>query len=515
MSDRIPIVKSLHIEGMSGTSITIANYFNINAIIGEYTDGTIYATQRPSFDIWEDASATVSDARGRGIYFWEAANDWYIVNNNTVYKTNYSGTQLSITGGIKPVYFVEMVNFLVILDPENNEGWYINSSTPGVITKIMDADFPGQASLPSAQLTTGGVFLDGRMYVADTSGTIYNSDSNTPATWNTAGVGYTISAEREADDGVHIAKHHDHVVLMGTRTIEFFYNAGNTTGSPLSRRSDLAYNIGCLQGDAVFQEGDDLYFCAVAPSGPLHVVRMSNFQYQHISEPDIETYLTNARLVEQSEFIASGFTTGDRTFYCLTLYRLSGGDISPDSTIVFDSMTWGTWQSASCGCGNFPLVAWTIRSGSTAQSGAGILSNGDAVQIRDDFNPVDTILAAGYILDGYIASGYYTSTGGPGSNIQFLVRTGPFDNKNSRWKFHHALEIAADKTVNAETCLLRWYDGNSKNSSVSSDRIVNLDKKEKVTRMGRFTRRNWEIEYNGDEQIRVEGVDIDITEGGH
>ncbi len=304
--------------------------------------------------------------------------------------------------------------------------------------------------------------------------------------------------------------------MLGTRTIEFFYNANNATGSPLSRRQDLAYNIGCLQGDAVFQEGDDLYFVAVAPSGPLHVVRLSSFQYTHISEPDIETYLTNARLVEQSELIAGGFTTGDRTFYVLTLYRTdASGNISPDSTVVYDSMTWGTWLSGACGCGNFPLASWNIRSGSTAQSGSGILVNGDLVQIRDDFNPVDTVLGSAYITSGYIASGYYTSTGGSGNNIQFIVRTGPYDGGTSRWKFNHALEVAADKTVNSETALIRWYDGNSKNSSVSPDRTVNLDKKEKVTRLGRFIRRNFEFEYNGDEQVRIEGMDIDITEGGH
>ena len=35
---RIPIIKNLHIENFTGTGINAADFFNQNAIIGEYSD---------------------------------------------------------------------------------------------------------------------------------------------------------------------------------------------------------------------------------------------------------------------------------------------------------------------------------------------------------------------------------------------------------------------------------------------------------------------------------------------
>ena len=512
---RIPIVKSLHIENVSGTGINAADYFNKNTILGEYSDGRLYAMQRPSIDIWEDASATLAPdtQKGRGVYFWDDANSWYFVNDDTVYKDSYSSALAqSISSGTRRVYFVELVNYLVILDPANNEGWYIHNGATGTLIQITDIHFPGQAS-NSDELTTGGVFLDGTLYVGGTSGAIYGSDINDPTSWEALN---KISAEREADNGVHIDKHHDHVVMFGTRTIEFFYDAGNPSPvSPLSRRTDIAYNIGLLQGDSVFREGDDIYCIGVQPSGALHAIKLSNFQIENIDTPDIETYITNARLVEQSLLIGAGFTTGDRTYYILTFYRLLGGIITPDVTLVYDSVGWGLWASDLCACGNLPLIAWNIKSGVTAQLGSGILSNGDLIQFNDNFEPQDTLLASSYIADGYINDGYYTSSGSSGNNIDMRVRTGPFDGDTNRWKFMHHLEVVGDETNTEQTALIKWMDGNSFETGLNAGRTIALNRKQKITRLGRFKRRNLEFHYSGDEQYRIEGLDVEITEGGH
>ena len=518
---KLPIVKSLHIENFTGTGITVADYFNTNAIIGEYEDGRMYATQRPSIDIFDDASVAGVSAIGRGIYFWRKADagvgDRYIVIDDKVYKGSLGVANLIHTldqgGGTSPVYFVEMVNYLVILDPENQAGYYIDVvADDEVVVQITDADFIGQSGNDDT-LIAGGVFLDGRCYVAGESGAIYVSDANTPVTWPDDFIN-KISAEREADRAVFIDKHLDHIVLFGSRTIEFFYNAGNPAGqSPLSKRQDISHNVGMLQGDASWREGDNIYFVGVYPSGPLQVLRLSQFQLESISTPEVESYISNARLVDDVDLFSSGFSSGKRTFYILTFHRHLAGVVTPSITLAFDGISWGIWDTDVDGLDKFPLLGWTIRSGSSARSGEGIMVNGDLVTIRDDFVPTETVLASGYILDGYIQDGYYTSSGGSGVNVVMTVRTGPFDGDTNYWKFGHTLEVVGDETVSAVTALVKWADGNS--ATFNAGRTVSLDKKEKITRLGRFKRRNHEVVIDIDEQYRIEALEMQLTEGGH
>lgn len=512
---RLPIVKSLHIENFTGTAITNADYFNKNAIIGEYDDSRIYATQRPSIDIFDDASVNALPEKGRGVYFWEHpnVNDRYIIIDDTVYKESTATPMVvaaTLSGGTDKVYFIEMVNYLVIIDPENNEGWYIDQAADETLVQIIDDHFPGQLS-NSDELTAGGVFLDGRIYVGGISGAIYGSDSGTPIDWDPLN---KVSAEREADKGIYLDKIVDHVVMFGSRTIEFFYNAANTTASPLSRRRDIFHNIGMMQGDAAWREGDDLHFVAVYPSGPLEVMKMNaQFQLENISTPEVESYITNARLVEDSSFISSGFTAGHRTFYIITFYRIVMGVIQSTVSLAFDGISWGIWESALCDCNKFPLIGWTIRSGSDARSGEGILSNGDLLTITDDFVPVDTLLATAYIEDGYIQDGYHTQTGGTGENIEMIVRTGPFDGETNHWKFGHTMEVVGDETENSLTATIKWANGNS--LDFNTGRTINLSKKQKITRLGRFKRRNHEVVFDITEQYRIEALELELTEGGH
>ena len=519
---KLPIVKSLHIENFTGTGITVADYFNTNAIIGEYEDGRMYATQRPSIDIFDDASNAGVAAIGRGIYFWRKADegdgDRYIVIDDKVYKGSLGAGSLIHTleegGGTSPVYFVEMVNYLVILDPENNAGYWIINSNDEVVVQIIDVDFPGQSGNAAEQLIAGGAFLDGRCYIATESATIYSSGAS-PADWDSLD---TISAEREADRAIFIDKHLDHIVLFGSRTIEFFYNAGNPAGqSPLSKRQDISHNVGMLQGDASWREGDNIYFVGVYPSGPLQVLRLSQFKLESISTPEIESYISNARLVEDANLFSSGFSSGKRTFYILTFYRLLSGVVTPSITLVFDGISWGIWDTDVEGLDKFPLLGWTIRSGSAARSGEGIMFNGDLVTIRDDFIPTETVLSSGYFesvgATEYIQDGYYVSSGGTGVNVVMTVRTGPFDGDTNYWKFGHTLEVVGDETASAVTALVKWADGNS--TTFNAGRTVSLNKKEKITRLGRFKRRNHEVVIDIDEQYRIEALEMQLTEGGH
>jgi hypothetical protein len=176
---KIPLTVNLHIEGFAGGHITRFNSGSTNLVYAQYDDGTWYATQRPGVNQFEDASATVADARGRGAYYWDQVADKYFVNNDTVYKGGYANPVGTITAGTQRVFMADIGDNLVILDAENNEGWYITSSAPTTVVAISDLDFPPNQT-PALSLARGGCVLNGKLYVLTTGGDIYESAVEDP-----------------------------------------------------------------------------------------------------------------------------------------------------------------------------------------------------------------------------------------------------------------------------------------------------------------------------------------------
>ena len=128
------------INAFAGAGVTELESGITNGVI-DNRNGINYLTQRPSIDVFADASDDISDERGRGIYYWEDEPALYILNDGTLYKNNY-GTSLSTspTAGTKKCRFFEVGTNLVLLDAENDQGFTINTSD--VVAEITDTDFP-------------------------------------------------------------------------------------------------------------------------------------------------------------------------------------------------------------------------------------------------------------------------------------------------------------------------------------------------------------------------------------
>lgn len=126
------------------------------------------------------------------------------------------------------------------------------------IAKIISANFPAMVGAFAA--------MDGYIFAVTSSGKIYNSDINTVATW---GASSYLEANIKTDIAVTIIRYKQHIVCFGDSSIEFFYNAGNAFGSPLTSRKELFANVGAYSSgtgkkvcdviDYVFWIGSD--FC--------------------------------------------------------------------------------------------------------------------------------------------------------------------------------------------------------------------------------------------------------------
>lgn len=506
MDIRIPLVADLRINLFSGAGITEKESGMTNGMADE-KGGIVYATQRPSIDVFEDASTTTADARGRGLQYWDETSAVYFINDGTLYKTDYSTTVSTLpSAGTTKCFFYEIADTLVLLDPENDEGWTVTTSD--VVAAISDADFPPNLGTPVG-LAFGGAVLNNRLYVLGENGRVYGSDDGDPTSYNALNF---IGATRDNDGGTYLGKHHTSIFAAGPNSIEFFEDTGNPTGSPLTRRGDVHHKTGISSGESVWENGDVTYFVGNNESGALAPHRLVNYQTEYISDPTIDSFLTQAVFRDGYTLTGSGFSAHGRTFYVLTLYRVVT-DGEPALTLVYDQKSglWGDWYATVNNITNLPIVGWSKRQGETERFGEGILMNGDRITINDNLIPQDTVDASSYVASGYVATGYVVTVGDSGTNIEFSTRTGQYDGGVNRYKFPESLAVAGDRTGTSETLTVKWANENSK--SFSTGKTLDMSEHQRLTRLGRFKRRNHELEFSGSEQIRIEAIDLPVDVG--
>lgn len=507
MEQRLPISRNMRISSFIGGTITEYSSYMQNAmvdIISSDTGDRHIVTQRPAINMIEDASDTVSKVKGRGIYNWEATNSDYFVNDDTIYRNGYVTSIGTISSGTQKVLFREVGGLLVLIDPENNEVWTI--TTGGTLTQVTDVDLP-------STIAGGGTTLDGYLFLIDDFGIISQSDLDDATSWNSLNF---LEAEREPDSGTYLGRHHDHIVAFGKGSIEFFYNAANPTGSVLSRRQDIFYNIGCPYEDGVWEDGDDLYFLGRSQRGDYGIYVISNFQISMISSPEFNTFLSSTYADGSFFPLLTGFAARGHTFVAVTIHTIHE-HIHPVYTFVYDRNTklWSPWDSSMVELTDvlgIPVSGWTESSSS--RFGTGILTTGDLITFKSTYTPIDAFDVRDYIEDedDYVLTDYIALFGSAvGANVELICRMGHIDGGSNSNKFGSTLEIASDYTLSPQTLTVKWSD--TDHTSFTSTRSINMSSRDKLSRIGKYNRRTYQLEYSGDEVVRLESLDYKIKGG--
>ena len=505
MKLRIPLTSSLDPEEFGGGSIT-SGTDACNILYEKYSDGKLYGTQRPPIAVVTDASAATTDARGRGCYYWELNSALYFINNDTIYKGDYATTIGTITAGIEPVTIVELASKIVIIDHENNKGWTIDSGD--TLAQITDADFP-------TDLIQGAAVLDGFLFVGSSDGTISQSASEDPTVWSALDF---LTAEREPDKAVHITKHLDQVVMFGSRTIEFFYNASFPAGSVLQRRNDVSYKTGVTDGRSIHNTGDKIYFIGSDLTGSGSVYLLDSFQISRVSTPQIDKYIHDTFIQSDLDAVAAGITVNGHELLLLTGLTTVDSVFQATQTIVYDKTTsyWSTWDIALPGFSEFPLVKWTDQTSLGSRQGYGILVNGDVFKFSGNSTPIDVVSESDtdYVVDDYIQQqdDYVLSLGADASaNIECRITLPEFDGDVQNNKMMHKLELVGGLiggTAGTADVDIRWSDDHY--NTYSATRSLDISLRRKLTRLGLFNRRAFELTYTGAEQLRFEALEIDF-----
>lgn len=117
---------------------------------------------------------------------------------------------------------------------------YIITIAASTAATITDPDFVGGSDV---------VFMDGYfIYLEPNSARMYASALNDGTTFAAADVA---TAEGKPDKVVGLAVDKRELVVFGSSSIEFWYNAANATGFPFSRREGAFIDIGCISRDSI------------------------------------------------------------------------------------------------------------------------------------------------------------------------------------------------------------------------------------------------------------------------
>ena len=128
---RLSPVADLHINAFTGGTITELGSGITNGVVEKkIVNGqeVFYLTQRPSIDVFEDASDLSSGSRGRGIIYWDLATALYIINDGTLYKSSQSNSiSTAPTAGTTKCHFFVLGTKLILVDPANNEAFTVTT----------------------------------------------------------------------------------------------------------------------------------------------------------------------------------------------------------------------------------------------------------------------------------------------------------------------------------------------------------------------------------------------------
>ena len=335
----------------------------------------------------------------------------------------------------------------------------------------------GGTSFPTPHIPTPQ-YMDGYIFLpVPDDNIIYNCDLEDPESWTTNAY---IEAIIFPDNVTGLGRQNNQLVAFGRMSIEFFYDAANTTGSPLNRSDHGVIQIGSLSPYAVFQNEKLCFFVGTSDSGGRSVWQIDGFTPKKISYEGIDKIL-DAEGTTINEASAFGVRTNGHFFYILQLKTLL-------RTLVYDveEKMWHEWSTNS--------------SGSHTQF--------NAVSAMDELEGRSVLQGK---TDGklyYLDPNVYKD-----DSIDIIVEltTIKIDMGTMARKFMYDIVLVCDQPDTDVKVYIRWTDDDYR--TWSNWKQLDTYKRPYVQRGGAFRRRAYNIKFTDNEPIRFEGLDLNYSLG--
>jgi len=417
--------------------------------------------------------ASVGASSVRGMHYWTDQDKLFYAVGNTIYIYSVTaGTTATLaaafgttTGEVGFTEFLYDNGTTVVIATDGTTLLQVDSSNTKTV--CVDADMPTHYPFP--------VFIDGYLFVAKTSSAdVYNSDLNNPMSWT---AGNFLSAEMEPDKVVRICKLNNYLLVFGTESIEYFWDAGNASGTPMQRNDTPVKLSTYLSGFA--QYGNQIYYIGRSASGQPDVFLMEDFKSRSVGTPSISRYL-NSLTGSSGDWKAGLLSIQGHNFYVMN---------AGTYTYVFDVETqlWGRW-------------AFAQNTGFLIQNAVGF-TNGTR------YYPFFSLTgdSALYALNESV----YQDTGVT-FTAQLVTEASDFGTMNR--KTMKRLSIIGDRPTSSGIVKLSWSDDDYK--SFSDARDVEMDQDLPATyNLGSFRQRIFKCAYTNNSLWRVQEIEVDINKG--
>lgn len=323
-------------------------------------------------------------------------------------------------------------------------------------------------------------FMDGYMFLPQSStGNIFSSYLDDPTKWDSADF---IAAEMYPDNIVALQRQNNQLIALGQYSTEFFYDAANASGSPLSRNDTVTLQTGTCAPYAVSDNERNTIYITQSKTGGRSVQMLTGFVPSRISDEhvdrilDLETTPTNIR----------GYTIRVLGHY-LYVINLPVND----RTLVYDldEKVWTEWSSYSSAAHH------VFKYNYVADDGVGtpvILHNTTGVVARLDPTVYQDI----------------------GSDIYTEIVTPRFDAGTMSRKFLDSIGFVGDTTADAQTLNIKWSDDDQ--GTYSATRTMSIGNAyQEIYQCGAFRRRSFTLWHTGNSALRAEALELTFRKGVH
>ena len=330
-------------------------------------------------------------------------------------------------------------------------------------------------SFPSPHIPSA-TFIDGYIVLAKGSD-VYTCDLDQPSRWSSNNF---LSAEMFPDPVKAISRQNNQVCVLGGNSIEFFYDAANSSGSPLSRNDSTTIQMGTCAPYSVIGNEKFIFYLSQSDSGGRAAWLIDGFQPKKVSDEYIERILDAES--DMDEVKGFGLRTKGHLFYVINLK-------SQGRTLVYDSdeKLWHEWSS------NVADVETTFKCDKMADNASGMsyllsYAGGKIYKLNPDVYQDD------------------------GVSIGLQLVTNKYDMDTYYRKFLSSVKIVGDRYETGNEITLQWTDDDYQ--TWSGEKTITLtDDFPAFHRLGSFRRRAFKIKHNGNYPLRLESLECVYTEG--
>lgn len=408
-------------DPVSGTAAETVTATNSNATL---TQSVTLEAKTYTFSIY------MKRKTGTGTISISVDGSTFVTQTITGSWVRYSTTLLVSAGAKTPgVKIATNADAIYVYGAQLEEGvtastYAKNDATRYTVAQVTDADYP-------ANTCRGTIYLDGRVFVMTANGDIYQSADGDFTSWAATEF---IGADIEPDKGVYLAKYHNYAMALKAFSVQFYYDAANSSGSVLSPVQNMAYRIGCAHADSVKEVSGTVIWLGQSRDGQgRSVYRMNGATPEALSTPSVDRILSRDDLASVKSWVAK---SGSHILYGITL-GTSG------VTLVYDFSTqlWSFFTYLT-GSGTMKVVTAISADGQVTCASHGY-SESAIVQIQgagdfDGFHIItesvdsDTfsIPASGAAFSGYAGAQSFTEEEFPvtcstsAGGIQWMAKDG-------------------------------------------------------------------------------------------